>query len=219
MINQITLENMLPRVFDGQQDRSPVKDSHIWLREVSFKKGVDYLVYAESGTGKSSMCAYIYGSRRDFSGRVLFDGVDSSTFPIERWAELRRVSLAYLPQDMRLFPELTAMENIMIKNRLTDYFSQADILQMMDQLEIAHKADVPARLLSIGQQQRVAIIRALAQPFDFLLLDEPVSHLDARNNEMVATMITNHAERQHAAIIATSVGNHIAIDANKIFKL
>ncbi len=64
-------------------------------------------------------------------------------------------------------------------------------------------------LLSVGQQQRVAIIRALCQPFDFLLIDEPVSHLDARNNTIAATLIQEEAEANGATVIATSVGNKI----------
>lgn len=219
MISQISLHNLLPQVFDGQQNIAPVKDSHIWLDEVTFSKPQTYLIYAESGTGKSSLCSFIYGARRDYLGTICFDGTDIKEFQLDHWSLLRRTSLAYLPQEMRLFPELTAMENIMIKNRLTDFFTESDIMQMLQRLEIDNKADTTAGLMSIGQQQRVAIIRALCQPFDFLLLDEPVSHLDARNNEAVASMISSHAARQHASIIATSVGNHLAIDSYKTFKL
>ncbi|MDE6755892.1 MAG: ATP-binding cassette domain-containing protein, partial [Muribaculaceae bacterium] len=88
-----------------------------------------------------------------------------------------------------------------------------------DQVSVYNLFDTVAGRLSIGQQQRVAIVRALAQPFDFLLLDEPVSHLDARNNDIVAQMITSHAESRHASVIATSVGNHLSIDSNKILRL
>lgn len=81
-----------------------------------------------------------------------------------------------------------------------------------EQLGIASRRDYPAARLSIGQQQRVAIIRAICQPFDFMLLDEPVSHLDAANNRIAADLITEEAARQGAAIISTSVGNHIDLN-------
>ena len=118
-----------------------------------------------------------------------------------------------------MFPELTVMENIEVKNRLTGFKSRADIMAMLERLEIAGKADVRAGMLSVGQQQRVAIIRALCQPMDFLLIDEPVSHLDARNNETVAALITAEANVQGATIIATSVGNKINIDDYTLLNL
>ena len=73
--------------------------------------------------------------------------------------------------------------------------------------------------LSIGQQQRVAIIRTLCQPCDFILLDEPVSHLDAANNRIVAQMVTDEARSQGAGVISTSVGNNVMIKVDKEYKL
>ena len=177
------------------------------------------MVEAESGTGKSSLCSYIYGSRGDYRGKILFDGRDVSEFTIEQWCELRTRSLAYLPQEMQLFPELTVLENIEIKNRLTGCKSREWILEALERLEISVKADVLAGKLSVGQQQRVAIIRALCQPFDFILIDEPVSHLDQRNNNIVAHLIQEEAQSNGASIIATSVGNKINIPITHTYKL
>lgn len=220
MIGEISLRKVLPHVFRGSEVESPVKDSELWLREeVIFRRGGYYLIEAESGTGKSSLCAYIYGSRRDYDGRILFDGRDVAEFSIARWCELRRTSLAYLPQEMRLFPELSVMDNIRIKNRLTDFRTEAEITALLDRLELGHKAASPAGLLSVGQQQRVAIVRALCQPFDFLLIDEPVSHLDSRNNEAVASLIDEEASSRGAAVIATSVGNKIRLPEYTLMKL
>ena len=166
MIENIELNRVLPQVFRGSEKEAPVKDSELWLREsVVFSRGHNYIIEAESGTGKSSLCAFIYGSRRDYEGRILFDGQDAAALSIDRWCELRRRSLAYLPQEMRLFPELTVMENVMIKNRLTDFRSGDEIRRMLSRLEIEGKAGERAGRLSVGQQQRAAIIRALCQPF------------------------------------------------------
>jgi len=112
---------------------------------------------------------------------------------------------------MRLFPELTVMDNLLIKNRLTDRYTAAELLAMLQRLEIDNKASSLAGPLSVGQQQRVALIRALAQPFDFIILDEPVSHLDARNNAACAALVQEVAAAQGAGIIATSVGNHLQL--------
>lgn len=219
MIQEITLINTLPRVFTGMENDQPVCLSQVWLQEVSFQRPDYYMVEAESGTGKSSLCSYIYGSRGDYSGHILFDGRDISDFTIDQWCRLRTNTLAYLPQEMQLFPELTALENIQIKNRLTECKTERWIRETLDRLEIGAKADTPAARLSVGQQQRVAIIRSLCQPFDFLLIDEPVSHLDARNNSIVAGLIQEEASRYGASVIATSVGNKINIPITRTLKL
>ena len=90
---------------------------------------------------------------------------------------------------------------------------------MMERLGVGEKVDSPVAKLSIGQQQRVAIVRTLCQPCDFILLDEPVSHLDDTNNAIVAQMVSEEAERQGAGIISTSVGNNVMIKVDKEFKL
>ena len=206
MIDRIELHGVLPQVFSGTEP-----ESGVWLRDIEFVRGGHYLVEAASGTGKSSLCSFVYGNRRDYEGRILFDGTDIRTLSIEDWCRLRCRSLGILPQEMRLFPELTVMENIQLKNSLTDFMSETEILALLAEMEIDHKANRPAAMLSIGQQQRAALVRALCQPLDFLLLDEPVSHLDALNNERAAAMVIREAGKQGAAVIVTSVGNHLAI--------
>ena len=116
-----------------------------------------------------------------------------------------------MPQEMKLFPELTAIENVEIKNRLTHHFTHNHIVEMLESLELGVRINVAASRLSAGQQQRVAVVRALCQPFDFLLIDEPVSHLDEMNNAAVGQMIMDEAARQGAGVIATSVGNDIVL--------
>lgn len=214
MISEISLSGALPSVFRDE----PPACSDVWNATLSFRRGQRYIISAESGTGKSSLCAYIYGSRRDFEGEISFDGRDIRRFSIRDWQELRRGALAYLPQDLGLFPELSAFDNVVLKNDLTDRFPPERIDAMFSLLGIAGRRDFPVGKMSIGQQQRVAVVRALCQPFDFILLDEPVSHLDERNNRIVASLVEEVAGEQGAAVISTSVGNHLLLsDAVTLF--
>ena len=214
-MNQIALHNTLPRVFAGQDGIR----SDIWHQDITLERGKRYLISAESGTGKSSMCSYIYGYRQDYSGVIAFDGQDIRSLTIAQWCDIRQRHIAYLPQDMRLFSELTAMENVELKNSLTGFKSRDDIRRLFEVMGIADKMDSLAGKLSIGQQQRVAIIRTRCQPCDFIMLDEPVSHLDDENNRIVADLITQEATRQGAGIIATSVGYHLKMDDSTLINL
>lgn len=214
-MKSIHLDNTLPNVFLQRTDI----ESDIWRQQVTLEKGKTYLVEASSGTGKSSLCSFIIGYRKDFDGKILFDGRDSRKLTTSDWTKLRQSHISLLFQELRLFPELTAMENIEIKNSLTGFKTKGEIEQWFEALGIADKMQSPVRLLSFGQQQRVAMIRALVQPFDFLLADEPISHLDDENSKVMAHIMTEEARRQGAGIVITSIGKHMDLPYDKILKL
>lgn len=214
-MQSITLSDVLPRVF---ADRSDIR-SQVWRTDLRLESGKKYHIMAESGGGKSSLCAYIYGYRTDYEGAIRFDNRPIGELSIAEWCNVRRNEIAYLPQELRLFPELTALENVELKNRLSRHKTPEQIAEMFDRLGIANKLNSPVGKLSIGQQQRVAIIRTLCQPCSFYLLDEPVSHLDAANNSIVAAMVAEEADRLGAGIVATSVGNNLDINAEEVLRL
>ncbi len=211
-MQEINLTDCLPKVF---ADLETGIKSEVWQKNLTFEKGKKYLISAESGTGKSSLCSYIYGYRVDYTGTMDFDGKDINNISMAKWCEIRKRHIAYLPQELRLFPELTALENVELKNNLTRHKSVVQIKEMFELLGIPEKIDAKVCHLSIGQQQRVAIIRTLCQPCDFFMLDEPVSHLDIRNNRLISSLIFTEAIAQGAGIIATSVGNNIDINFDK----
>lgn len=212
MIGRIELEKLLPSVFKGMEQTSRIRNSQIWnVPRFVFERGCKMCIQAESGCGKSSLLSFMFGNRTDYSGRILFDGTDIRNFNVSRWCEIRTEGIALLPQDLRLFPELSVMRNINLKNNLTGYKSEAEILRLLERLGIAEKKDELVGKLSIGQQQRVALVRTVCQPFDFIFLDEPVSHLDEVNNRLAAEIIEEEAARQGAGIVSTSVGNHLML--------
>ncbi len=214
-MNTIQLKNALPDVF------SEIKDikSDIWRKDVTFEKGKTYLIKAESGLGKSSLCSYIYGYRADFSGNIFFDEAEVKNIKRKKWDNIRSKHLSLLFQELRLFPELTALENIRLKNNLTHHKTESEIDLMFDRLGISDKKDQPIGKMSWGQQQRVVIIRSLCQPFDFLILDEPISHLDDNNAKIITELILEEVRAQHAGLIVTSIGKDLPIDYSQILSL
>ena len=73
--------------------------------------------------------------------------------------------------------------------------------------------------MSFGQQQRVALMRALVQPYDFIVLDEPISHLDDDNARVMGQIVMEEALKQGAGVVMTSIGKHIDLDYEKIYRL
>ena len=166
--------------------------SEIWQCEATFERGKTYLVEAESGKGKSTFCSYILKS------------------------------ISHLFQELRLFPELTAMENILIKSQLTKdekTWSRKEITSWFERLGIPDKIDNKIGKMSFGQQQRVAMIRALVQPFDVLLVDEPISHLDDNNSQIMASIMMEEAHKQNACVIVTSIGKHMDLPYDRVYRL
>lgn len=214
-MDKITFENVVPQVFQGIGDLQ----SEIWQSTAVFERGKTYLVEAESGKGKSTFCSYILGYRNDYSGKVLFDNDDTRTYKTSRWSEIRRNHVSHLFQELRLFPELTAMENVQIKNQLTNHTDEATIRSWFERLGIPEKMDQKVGKMSFGQQQRVAMMRSLVQPFDILLVDEPISHLDDRNSAIMAEIMQEESKKQNACVIVTSIGKHMDINYDKVYKL
>lgn len=210
MFSEIRLTDLFPNVFlaSGKE----IQTSDIWHNDVVFRKKERYLIEAASGTGKTSLCSYINGMRNDFQGKICFDNQDSGAFSKRKWSEIRRLSLAWLPQEIGLFDNLTLLENLWIKNRLTRHLNESVLEGYIDKLGLTDKKNTKAKFLSIGQQQRVGFIRMLCQPADFFLLDEPVSHLDNDNNGRLSEIMEDVLRATGAGLIVTSVGNRMAID-------
>lgn len=214
-MNKISFQKVLPNVFSERKDLN----SDVWANDISFEKGHLYLVEADSGKGKSTFCSYIVGYRHDYTGNVFFDDSDPLQYKVSQWVEMRRRHISHLFQELRLFPELTAMENVQIKNKLTGFKTEQQILEWFDMLDIADKINAKVDRMSFGQQQRVAMIRALVQPFDFILADEPISHLDDRNADIMGHIMMEEARRQGAGVIVTSIGKHMNLNYERTVKL
>jgi ABC transporter, ATP-binding protein len=214
-MDKIQFNSVIPKVFS----QLPSLESEVWNTDITFEKGHLYLIEADSGKGKSTFCSYIVGYRHDYSGQVLFDGQDTKNYKVNQWVDMRKYHISHLFQELRLFPELTAFENVQIKNNLTHFKSENQIKAWFEALGIEEKLDVKVGLLSFGQQQRVAMIRALVQPFDFILADEPISHLDDKNSEIMGKIMLDEAQAQGAGVIVTSIGKHMNLNYERIFKL
>jgi putative ABC transport system ATP-binding protein len=209
------LNNLLPTYFDEERKRT----SEIWGKELHFKKGEYIKIVAPSGSGKTSLMSFLYGTRNDYNGRISYNGKNIRDFSIEDFANSRKDEVSIVFQDLRLFAEQTVFENLEIKRQLDPFHPSEKIKEMLERLGIGSKLNSKCKTCSYGEQQRVAIIRSLLQPFDFLLLDEPFSHLDENNSQKAMQLMLEEAEKRKAAIIFADLERIDYFPFTRIFHL
>jgi len=193
----ISIKDLLPSYFDESRKQL----SEVWGKDLHFDKGELVKIVAPSGSGKTSLMHFLYGMRHEYNGTVQYGNKIIRNFTSEDFAQHRKDHISIVFQDLRLFPEQTVFENLNIKRQLNPYHPAEKIKEMAERLGIGTKLSSKARMCSYGEQQRVAIIRSLMQPFDFLLLDEPFSHLDNRNSEKAMELMLEEAKARNACIL------------------
>lgn len=195
---QLQIQDIVPAPLAG---RMGMIQTDIWGKEQTIAGGEYVFLRAPSGRGKSTFIHILYGLRQDFEGRVLWDGKEGKAQAAAQWADWRSRELSIVFQDLRLFDDLTLLENLVIKQSLTATTPMDQVMGWLKDLELEGKAAQKAGTLSYGERQRVAIIRSLLQPFQWLLLDEPFSHLDDALAAKAATLIQDQVKVRHAGMI------------------
>ena len=212
---QISLQQVVPVFFEAGK----ANGSQLWNQNISFNKGENIHIVAPSGSGKTSFIHFLYGLRKDYSGNILYDNNDIKNFDAEKFSTWRQQYISIIFQDLRLFTEQTVLQNLEIKRLLSPYHKESRIAAMAKRLGIESKLEKLCNTCSYGEQQRIAIIRALQQPFDFLLLDEPFSHLDENNRQLAMQLMEEEAAERNAAIILSDLKKIEYFKAERILYL
>ena len=211
----ITLKNIVPQFLEKEK----IEGSEIWGAEHVFRKGEQIQVVAPSGSGKTSLMHFLYGMRKDYSGNILIEDKKLKRFNAPRLAGMRAAQVSVIFQDLRLFKDFSAAKNIEVKRALAPFHSTSKIPEMAERLGIANKLSQKAGTCSYGEQQRIAIIRALQQPFDFILMDEPFSHLDDDNSKKAMQLIEEEAAARGGAVILADLHPLSFFNAGHIYHL
>lgn len=212
---RIKLRKVVPQYIETAKR----KDSQIWAQDMVINKGEHLHIVAPSGSGKTSLIHFIYGLRKDYSGAIFYDDHEIKKLSTESFSSFRQNEISIVFQDLRLFEEETVRENIEIKRMLNPYYKSEVIEEMTRRLGIESKLDQTAKTCSYGEQQRIAIIRSLMQPFNFLLLDEPYSHLDDVNRKKAMDLIYEECEKRDAAMVFADLKPLDLLNGEKIVYL
>jgi ABC-type lipoprotein export system ATPase subunit len=200
-MSEIIIDHILPDFFTTVERR----ESNVWGQRLTFEEGRFYAVSAASGKGKSTLLNYIFGIRKIPNGDVLLNGRSVSTWSADERSNMRSTSLSMVFQDLQLFGHLSARENIALKLARSNESTWEEVENWARQMEVFDLLDRRCDRLSLGQQQRIAILRALSQPFEWLLMDEPTSHLDEHNAQRVIKLVQEECKRRAAGCIVSTL--------------
>ena len=192
------------------------------LKKVSFSvpKGEYVAIVGESGSGKSTLLNMIGALDNPTSGKVLIDGKDIFAMKESKLTIFRRRNIGFIFQAFNLIPELTVEQNIIFPV-LLDY-QKPDKKYLEEVLAVlnlkARRNYLPSQLCG-GQQQRVAIGRALITRPSLILADEPTGNLDTQNSSEVIALLKNASKRYAQTIIMITHNRSIAQTADRVLQV
>lgn len=190
--------------------------------DVAVERGEFVAIMGPSGSGKSTLLHLLGGVDVPTSGRVLLDGEDLSSLSDDGRTLLRRRRLGFIFQTFNLLPTLTAEENVALPLEL-DGVSSPEARErartVLEQVGMSHRREHIPGKLSGGEQQRVAVARALAIEPLVLLADEPTGNLDSANGRQVTALLRGLVDELQQTIVMVTHDAAVAASADRLIQL
>jgi len=211
----LTLNNVSYTYSNRYQQVEAVKDV-TW----TFELGQVYAIVGKSGSGKTTLLSLLAGLDLPTSGQVVYQDKPTSTLNRDKY---RREEIAVIYQAYNLFPLLTALENVMYPLELRGVKSKeaktlaAEKIKSVGLTEKVFKR-YPA-MLSGGEQQRIAIARALVAQPKVILADEPTGNLDIENGANIVNILKNLAHEQNRCVIIVTHDQTIAEQSDAVLSM
>lgn len=154
--------------------------------DLKIQKGDFTLIKGPSGCGKSTLLFALGGLLTPSSGAIRISGVDLYALTETKRLQFRSKAIGFVFQSYYLIPYLTVMENIMVLNKVNGLkVTKKEVTKLAEQLNFDHRLNHKPAEMSIGEKQRVSLVRALAIKPEIILADEPTGNLDPENAEVV----------------------------------
>jgi putative ABC transport system ATP-binding protein len=179
-------------------------------------------IVGPSGSGKSTLLSILGAIETPSGGQVLLEGVDLATMSDDQRTLIRRRRLGFIFQAFNLLPSLTALENVSLPLELDGVGSADARKRALDALELVEMTSRQHHLpgmLSGGEQQRVAVARALAIQPALLLADEPTGNLDTANSQRVTKLLRDLVDQQQQTTVMVTHDPEVAAKADRIIRL
>lgn len=190
------------------------------LDNISFRlaPGTELTIMGPSGSGKTTLVNLIAGLDSPDAGHILVNGLDITELSGEQLAGYRREQVGIIFQQFHLIEYLTALENVMLAQYFHSMPDVRDARQALEQVGLGDRADHLPSQLSGGEQQRVAVARAITNDPALILADEPTGNLDAEN-ERVILDIFDEFKREGKSIITVTHNATVAETGDQILRL
>lgn len=192
------------------------------LKDISLSVDVgEFVVVAgSSGSGKTTLLSVLSGLDKPDGGRVELCSVDITPLSEDQLAPIRNERIGFVFQSFHLIPSLSAIENIQFPAELRkDKMAGDKARELLAKVGLSHRAENFPSQLSGGEQQRVAICRALINRPQVVFADEPTGNLDSENSAGIIELLYNlHAELNTTLVIATH-SHSLAARAGRIIRL
>ena len=173
--------------------------------DLTIHSGQFLAVLGPSGSGKSTLLGLVAGLDAPTTGEILIDGVDITSIGEDALAKLRGEKIGFVFQFFHLVPSLTAFENILIPMEIAGRRDAgARARQLLDEVGLADRGHHYPSQLSGGEQQRIAIARALANDPPIIMADEPTGNLDSTTGQLIMQLLLDvRRTRQTTLMLVT----------------
>jgi putative ABC transport system ATP-binding protein len=192
------------------------------LKDVSLKvsAGEFAVIQGSSGSGKSTLLSLLSGLDRPDSGTVRIQDQDITDLSEDDLAPLRNRTFGFVFQSFHLVPSLSALENVMFPAELSrSPNATADAEKLLERVGLSHRRRNMPHQLSGGEQQRVAICRALINRPAIIFADEPTGNLDSRSGQAILELMLEFQQEFHTTLLMVTHNPDIAQRANTRFQL
>jgi len=211
----LTAENITKHYLLGDQKVTVLKEISLTIN-----KGEFVVISGSSGSGKTTLLSVLSGLDRPSSGRINLVGSDITDLSEDQLAPIRNRLTGFVFQAFHLIPSLNGLENVMFPAELKkDHEAQNKAQTLLDRVGLRHRGKNFPEQLSGGEQQRVAICRALVNDPEIVFADEPTGNLDLENSEGIIKLLLDlHADRQMTLVMATH-SRSLASRADRVIRL
>jgi len=190
--------------------------------DLEVKEGEIVVIIGPSGSGKSTLLHLLGGLDRPTAGRVFIDETDLSLFSDEQLASFRNAKLGFVFQFHHLLPEFTALENVAMPALIKgDSLAQATprALELLQVVGLEDRQEHKPTELSGGEQQRVAVARALMNQPQIVLADEPSGNLDEQNGSKLHQLLAELAENRGLTFVIATHNTDLTRRAHRVLQL